>query len=122
MIGHVTSRNEMAGLYQEAIAYIHPAHYEGLPTVLLEAMACTRPVIATAVSGALDVVKDGVNGLLVPPHQPEALAKAIETLLETPGLGDRLGLAACETIHAHYSWDLVGLKYLAQYQALLGGA
>jgi glycosyltransferase involved in cell wall biosynthesis len=121
LIGHVSDRNQMADLYRGALAYIHPAHYEGLPTVLLEAMACARPVIATAVSGALDVIKDRANGLLVPPREPEALAKTIQTLLETPGLGDRLGAAACETIRTRYSWDVVSLNYLAQYQALLGG-
>lgn len=121
LIGHITDRTEMNRLYQNAVAYIHPAHYEGLPTVLLEAMACGIPVITTAVSGALDVVQDGVNGLLVPPHKPDILANTIFSLLETPALGERLGKAACQTIRQHYSWEVISKKYLAQYQTLVQG-
>lgn len=123
LIGHVSDRDRMVSLYQGSAAYIHPAHYEGLPTVLLEAMACGRPVITTAVSGALDVVQDGTNGIMVPPHQPGELAKALFCLLETPGLGDRLGAAACQTIRQRYAWDVVSRNYLAQYKALqVGGS
>jgi glycosyltransferase involved in cell wall biosynthesis len=121
LLGHIADRADMLRLYQGAAAYVHAAHYEGLPTVLLEAMACGRPVIATAVSGALDVVQDERNGLLVPPRNPKRMAGSIIRLLQDPGLGERLGMAAYETIQKHYSWHVVSRSYLAQYEALLAG-
>jgi glycosyltransferase involved in cell wall biosynthesis len=121
LLGHIADRAEMRRLYQGAAAYVHAAHYEGLPTVLLEAMACGRPVVTTAVSGALDVVQDGRNGLLVPPHNPQRMADSIVRLLRDPGLGERLGQAAHATIQERYSWQVVSRSYLAQYEALLAG-
>ena len=121
LLGHVADRAQMAELYRGATAYIHPAHYEGLPTVLLEAMACGRPVIATAVSGALDVIEHGRNGLLVPPRSPEALARAAALLVDQPALARRLGGQAHVTISERYSWHVVGRAYADEYAALLEG-
>jgi len=122
LIGHIEDRAHMADLYRGAMAYIHPAHYEGLPTVLLEAMACARPVIATAVSGALDVVQHEQNGLLVAPRAPNEMATAIIRLLQDPALSTRLGASACQTIEDRYSWRIVAQNYRAQYESLLSGA
>jgi glycosyltransferase involved in cell wall biosynthesis len=121
LLGHITDRARLVKWYQGAAAYIHPAHYEGLATVLLEAMACGRPVIATAVSGALDVVQHGRNGLLVPSRDPEGLGLTAMQLLGNPDFATALGLAARQTIEQRYSWDIVGQNYLAQYEALLQG-
>ena len=121
LLGHIADRSEMLRLYQGAAAYVHAAHYEGLPTVLLEAMACGRPVVATAVSGALDVVQDQRNGLLVPPRNPRQMAESIVRLLQNPGLCERLGIAAHKTIQERFSWHVVSRGYLAQYEALLAG-
>lgn len=121
LLGHVADRVQLLTLYQSAAAYVHAAHYEGLPTVLLEAMACARPVVATAVSGALDVVEHAVNGLLVPPRDPHQLAAAIARLIREPELETRLGAAARWTVEDRYSWHTVSRGYLAQYEALLRG-
>lgn len=119
LLGHIESRARLAELYRGATLYVHPAHYEGLPTVLLEAMACGRPVIATAVSGALDVVQDGQNGLLVPPKQPLHMAQAIIRVLQKPGWGEQLGWAGLKTIQERFCWNVVGGNYLAEYERLL---
>lgn len=121
-LGHVSGRHRLADLYRGAAAYLHPAHHEGLPTVLLEAMACGRPVVATAVSGALELIQDGQNGLLVPPRAPDRLAEAALRLLSDPKLGRRLGAAARETVVERYSWEVIGRKYLDEYRCILGGA
>jgi glycosyltransferase involved in cell wall biosynthesis len=71
-----------------------PSHGEGLPNAVLEAMAAGLPVVATSVGGVPDVVTDGVTGILVPPHDPPALAAAIERLAADPGLRARMGAAA----------------------------
>jgi glycosyltransferase involved in cell wall biosynthesis len=121
LLGHISDRHSMVGLYQQAVGFIHPAHYEGLPTVLLEAMACGCPVVATAVSGALDVVQDGVNGLLVPAHDPQIMALAVNRLLEQPQLVKNIREAARQTIVNHFAWGKIASKYIEQYQRLLQG-
>lgn len=110
---------EMIERYQATTIFVHAAHYEGLPTVLLEAMACGKAVVSTAVSGALDVVEDGTNGLLVPPRAPTALAGAISGLLADAGLRARLGAAARHTVVEAFSWSAVGQKYLRFYRDLV---
>ena len=62
--------------------FVLPSLYEGLPLAVLEAMAASRPVVATAVGGTDEVVTDGESGLLVPPAEPAALTAAIRTILE----------------------------------------
>jgi len=106
-LGHVRERAEMVRLYRRATVFVHAAHYEGLPTVLLEAMACGRPVVSTAVCGALDVVTEGVNGLLVPPRAPKRLAEAICHLLKDAELRTRLGTAARQTVEKRFSWQAI---------------
>jgi glycosyltransferase involved in cell wall biosynthesis len=98
---------------------IHPAHYEGLPTVLLEAMACGTPVIASAVSGALDVVTDGINGLLVPPRNPDQLARTVLQIMDHPEFARKLGSEAVLAIEKKYSWHLVSQNYLNLYNRLV---
>jgi glycosyltransferase involved in cell wall biosynthesis len=121
LLGHVDDRARLASLYRGASAYVHAAHYEGLPTALIEAMACARPAVATAVSGNLDVITQAQNGLLVPPRAPEQLAQAILRLVRDPELNERLGAAAHQTIMERYAWSVVGRAYVAEYEALLRG-
>ena len=120
LLGHVHQRTRLISYYQHCMMYVHPSHYEGLPTSLLEAMACGRPVIAAAVSGNLDIIENQKNGLLVPPHQPEQLADAILNLIAKPTLAQQMGIEARATVCNHYSWDVVGKRYLQEYQVLLG--
>jgi glycosyltransferase involved in cell wall biosynthesis len=119
LLGHVPNREKLAELYRAATVFVHPAHYEGLPTVLLEAMACERPVVATSISGALDVIEDGVNGLLAPPHAPHQMAQAILRILNDPKLGRQLGTAARKTVEDSFSWRVVSQDYIAQYERVL---
>ena len=74
--------------------FVLPSEHEGLPIALLEAMAIGKPVVVTRVGGNAEVVEDGVNGLVVPPENPPALAGAITLLLRDPPLRERLGEAA----------------------------
>ncbi len=74
-----------------------PSRVEGGgPTVLLEAMACGRPVVASAVGAAPELVTHGVNGLLVPPGDVDALSDALRALLVDVEMRQRLGRAARE--------------------------
>ena len=82
-----------------------PSWTEGLPVVLLEAMAHARPVVATPVGGTPELVVDGETGLLVPPRDPEALAAALRRLLEDPDLARRLGEAGRARVAERFTAD-----------------
>jgi glycosyltransferase involved in cell wall biosynthesis len=81
-------------LYDAADVIVLPSLYEGMPNVVLEAMAMGRPVIATAVAGSVDLVDAGVTGLLVPPADALALGRAILELATDPERREAMGAAA----------------------------
>jgi glycosyltransferase involved in cell wall biosynthesis len=74
--------------------FVFPTYREGLPTVLLEAAAAGKPVVSTRTTGVIDIVVDGITGLLVPPGNSAALAAAIARILDDEALGKRMGAAA----------------------------
>lgn len=74
-------RNDINEIINAFDIFVLPSLYEGLPNVILEAMACGIPVVATAVDGTPEAVVDGVTGLLVPPKSPDALREALLTVL-----------------------------------------
>ena len=75
---------------------------DGLPTILVEAMALGTPCISTDIVGIPELIHDGETGLLVPPHDPDALAAAITRLLEKPAYGEHLAANARAHIEQHY--------------------
>jgi glycosyltransferase involved in cell wall biosynthesis len=78
---------------------------EASPIVLREAFATGRPVVATRVGDVPDIIRDGENGLLIPPNDVEALAAAIERILENPELAARCGENALDYAHQHFDFD-----------------
>ncbi|MDH7508577.1 MAG: glycosyltransferase family 4 protein [Methanomassiliicoccales archaeon] len=114
LLGHINQK-ELVHLYQNATVFVMPSHYEGLPTVLLEAMACGLPVVATDVCGNRDVVNNGKNGLLVPPKSAQKMAEAISMLLEDKDLRIKLGRNARKTVEEKYTWDVVTDNVLNAY-------
>ena len=101
--------------------FVLPSHTEGMSNALLEAMAMARPVVATAVGGNLDVVRDGSDGVLVPPRDPAALAAAVGRLLEAPDEARRLGCAARRRAQAEFGLERMVDRYQALYRGLLHG-
>jgi glycosyltransferase involved in cell wall biosynthesis len=99
-----------------------PSFSEASSNALLEAMATGLPVVATRVGGSALAVEDGVTGLLVPPRDPAALAKALVTLIEDRQLAARLGAAALARVRAAHGLPamLGGLEAL--YARTLGRA
>ncbi|MEX0786575.1 MAG: glycosyltransferase family 4 protein [Dehalococcoidia bacterium] len=94
------SQEELARLYRQATAFVLPCRVlddgdrDGIPNVILEAMASGLPVVATSVSGIPEAIDSGRSGLLVPERNPEELAGAIELLLRDEALRERLGAEA----------------------------
>lgn len=87
-------RDEVLRRVAGADAMVLPSDWENLPHAAVEALAVGTPVVATAVGGVPEIVRDDENGLLVPPRSPEELAAALSRLLEDRGLRDRLAAAA----------------------------
>jgi glycosyltransferase involved in cell wall biosynthesis len=82
--------------------FVLPSRAEGMSNALMEAMAGARPVVATAVGGNTEVVTDGETGLLVPPADPAAIARAVDGLLRDPERASRLGAAARQFVTRHF--------------------
>ncbi|HEX8742433.1 MAG TPA: glycosyltransferase [Thermoleophilaceae bacterium] len=89
-------------LYRQADVFCLPSFAEGVPTVLMEAMATGLPVVATHIMGVPELVRDGRTGLVVPPARADALADALEALARDPELRRRLGDAARECVTSEY--------------------
>ena len=101
------ARDALAALYRDAACCVLAARRgEGLPNVVLEAMACARPVIATPIGATADLVVDGENGLLVPPGDLPALTAALRKLRDDPALGAALGERGRATAE-RFAWDAV---------------
>jgi len=92
--------------------------WEGLPRVLPQAMATGLPLVATATDGSVEAVVDGVNGLLVPPGEPEKLGQALLRLLNDPALARRMGEAGRERV-AEFSDRRMVEQIAALYRELL---
>jgi glycosyltransferase involved in cell wall biosynthesis len=106
-------------IYQEAYGLILPSVSEGLSNVLLEGMAMEMPVIASRVSGTVEVLDHEKNGLLIPPGSPEALANAMELVMVKPETASAWGRQARLKVQAHYSLDAVARQYADLYERLM---
>jgi glycosyltransferase involved in cell wall biosynthesis len=105
----VIAAGSMQELYAEHDIFVFPSLMEGLPSVLLEAMASGMPVITAETCGMPDMVQDSFNGLLVPPADATALENAIAKLAESEELRERLGCAAHESMK-RYEWTSAAEK------------
>lgn len=85
------SHSQIPGKMRESYVVIVPSRQDSFPYVVLEAMAAGTPVIASRVGGIPEAIRDGVDGFLVPPDDPEALAEKIKTLYTDPGLREQMG-------------------------------
>ena len=92
--------------YGKTSLFIHPSCFDNFPIVILEAMSCKKPVIATRIGGIPKIIDDGKNGLLVPPKDSEALAKTIIKILENPKLAKKIGKAGYKKIKENITWDV----------------
>jgi glycosyltransferase involved in cell wall biosynthesis len=115
-LGH---RDDMPNLLQQVDIAVLPSYHEGVPRFLLEAAACGLPLVATDIEGCRVVVRDGVNGFLVPVKDPYALADAIETLIKKPELRRQMGIAGRKIVEAEFDERIILNKWLALYDRVL---
>lgn len=93
---------------------------EDFPNVVLEAMACSKPVIASAISGVPEQVVDGETGLLVPPGDLEELARAMRILFDFKELRERFGAAGRRRFEENFTAEKAARRYFDLYRSLLG--
>lgn len=118
LLGRAEDR-DLHAWYEAATLFIHPTVYEGSSLVTLEAMAHRRAVVATNAGGLPDKVRPGVNGWLVEPGDPSALAAAISGAIDDPKKLTAFGQAGRQIVEDEFSWDAAGRATLALYKELL---
>lgn len=101
-----------------ATVLVLPSRSEGMGRVLVESFCRGRPALASRVGGIVDLVRDGENGLLVPPEDPQALADALVRVLSDPPLAERLAAGATASAEA---WTATPEEYAARLEALVAG-
>ncbi len=114
-------RTDVPELLRAMDVFVLPSLGEGVSNTILEAMASGLPVIATRVGGNPELVEEGVTGRLVPPGDPEALARALLEYLDDPARLAREGRAARARVEARFSMGAMVRAYLGVYDDLLAG-
>jgi glycosyltransferase involved in cell wall biosynthesis len=99
------NQDRIGQFYREADAFALASFAEGIPVVLMEAMAMEIPCVATMITGIPELIRDGIDGLLVVPSDDRALAEALEKLIDDEALGWRLGEAGRRRVAEKYDLD-----------------
>ena len=110
---------EIVPYLQQSAVFVLPSFSEGLSNVLLEAMACGLPVVATRVGGTIDLVQDGFNGILIEPDNAGQLYQAMKKILQDKDLAKALGVQARKTAAEKFSLKSVTEQYVSLYQTLV---
>jgi glycogen(starch) synthase len=105
-------KEELPSHYRNADALVNPSFYEGMPNVVLEAMATGIPVIASDVPGNRSVVVPNVTGILFPLENPDILGSTLCRLSDQPSWAVSLGAAGRQRAESTYSWDATAQSYL----------
>lgn len=112
------SQEELAALFSKATAVVVPSYYESFGMVAAEAQGCGTAVIASEIGGLQDVVKDGQTGILVPPEDSKALARAMYTLAEEPHFAETLGGGASKRATLLFAWSSIAKLMQDLYEVI----
>lgn len=112
-------RRDLPELLALADVQVHPSHTEGLPLSVCAGMAAGKPIVATRVGGVPEVIHDGRTGLLVPPGDPQAVARATGSLVADEGLRRRLGREALRFIREEYSLEVAVRRLEEVYASMV---
>jgi glycosyltransferase involved in cell wall biosynthesis len=120
-------QHDLCGEYLRADAFCLPCRVldqdrDGIPNVLVEAMACGTPVVTTGVSGIPELVADGVNGLIVPPDDAGALAEAVRRLHHDRELGARMGAAGRATVRERFDGERLARRLAGLFAQAVASA
>jgi D-inositol-3-phosphate glycosyltransferase len=112
-------RNALGALYREHDLFVTATLNEAFALVVLEALACGLPVVGTNIDALRAVIREGGNGLLVPPGNPRALAEAIERIARDAPLRRQLAANAHSSVLPQYSWTAIGDRLAAALSSQL---
>ncbi|MGE6763529.1 glycosyltransferase family 4 protein [Corallococcus interemptor] len=116
----VSTYEEAPDQYRSGDLFVSPTYSEGFSNTLLEAMASGLPIVSTMAVGVVDCLEDGRDGLLVPPKDSAALARAMGRLMDDAPLRQRLAATALREVRELYSWRSVGRRIQGVYKELTG--
>ncbi|MEW6418489.1 MAG: glycosyltransferase [Nitrospirota bacterium] len=117
LIGYVKNIDQFMAMIN---LFILPSLSEGLPISLLEGLAYGKPVVASHVGGIPEVIRNGSEGVLIPPAAPEAISKAVTGLIENRALTDRMSSAGRELALTKFSSAKMTTAHLTLYSGLIG--
>lgn len=112
-------RKDVKELMVSSKIFVLPSRWEGFGIVIIEAMSNMLPVIATSVGGIPELIENGKDGILVPPENPKALARAINSLLENKELREKLSKTAYKKVREKYSINAYSVRMLDFYKSLV---
>jgi starch synthase (maltosyl-transferring) len=113
-------RDDVPSLLKTADVLVLPSYWEGMPNVILEAMAAGLPVVATAVEGTEDLILHRETGCLVPARDPTKLAQALTEMIHSPDTRARFAISARQRIDRHFSIDATVAAYEQLWSRILG--
>ncbi len=113
------SHNELLEHYHRAKVYVLPSYYEGLPTTILEAMACKLPVVASNISGIPEQIEEGVTGYMLSPGDINGFYSRIVKLLEDPEKRKSFGEKGRERVMERFTWPHIAKGIAKKYTELL---
>lgn len=118
-LGYQSDTRAVAELYQAADIYLHAAHVDTFPCTVLEALACGKPVVATAVGGIPEQIEDGQTGFLVPAGDVQGFVDRIVRLLTNDDLRNRVGGRAVDSVNKRFEFERQVTSYLQWYRELI---
>ncbi len=121
LVGGV-SQDHIAQYYRRAHCFALASFAEGIPVVLMEAMAMGLPCVTTRITGVPELIRDGIDGLLVSPSDAEGLAEAIGSLIDDPNLCRRLAANARASVVAHYDLARNTARLAAIFERRIGAS
>lgn len=113
------SRAEVGRLLRNCLVFVLPSRSEPFGIVVVEALACRRPVVASSVGGIQEIIDNERSGIIVEPDRPEQLAEAVLRVLEDATLRERIANAGLRRVEEHFSCERTGSRYEGLYSTLL---
>lgn len=110
-------KTALASVYRSANLYAYPSRHEGMPNVVLEAMASGLPVVASRIAGNEELVVDPETGILVPPEDSKALREVLRELLPDPVRRESMGNRGRKRVEEQYTWASAARQYIKIFEA-----